>query len=138
MKKEINTTWQEGMIFETNLGNHKITIDATVETGGQNKGPGPKSLLMVSLAGCTGMDVISILKKMKIEPEYFNVKTEGDLNDEHPKKYNQIVVTYEFRGKNLPMNNLEKAVNLSVEKYCGVIATLREAVKLEFHIKILD
>jgi putative redox protein len=137
MKSEINVRWNEKMAFTAELGEHKIVLDAASEVGGENKGPRPKPLLMASLAGCTGMDVVSILEKMKVKLKSFNVKVVGEINEEHPKKYNEIKVIYEFSGDDLDMEKLKKAVKLSEEKYCGVIATLRGSVKLNFEIKIL-
>jgi len=137
MKSEINVKWNEKMAFTAEIGEYRIVLDAAAEVGGENKGPRPKPLLMVSLAGCTGMDVVSILEKMKVKLKSFNVKVIGDVNDEHPKKFNEMKIIYEFSGDNLEMDKLKKAVKLSEEKYCGVIATLRNSVKLDFEIKII-
>ena len=78
MKHKINNTWKENMSFEADVDGFKITLDADTAVGGENKGPKPKALTLVSLAGCTSMDVISILKKMRVVPDYFNVEVEGD------------------------------------------------------------
>jgi putative redox protein len=93
--------------------------------------------MMVALAGCTGMDVISILKKMQVEVSWFNLRVEGLTSDDHPKKFLSMKVIYEFKGINLQLEKLEKAVNLSVEKYCGVNANYREAFNVDYEIKIL-
>ena len=85
---------------------------------------------------CTGIDVIMILKKMKVSPESFNVIVEGDLTDEHPKYYHKIKVIYKFKGKDLPKDKLEKAVKLSEEKYCGVSALYKKAIDLETEIQV--
>lgn len=82
------------------------------------------------------MDVISILKKMRVVPEYFNVEVEGELTEEHPKYFHSIYIKYIFRGKDLPMNKLEKAVNLSQDRYCGVSAMLLEVAKITHEIVI--
>lgn len=137
MKSEINVTWKENMSFETELNGHKLTLDADSAVGGENKGPRPKPFMLVALAGCTGMDVISILKKMRVEVAYFNVKVEGNLTEEHPKQYNHMHVIYEFKGKDLPMDKIEKAVNLSEERYCGVSAVYKKAIKMTSEIRIL-
>lgn len=136
MKQKINTTWTENMAFEAEINGFKIIIDADEAVGGENRGPRPKGLTLVSLGGCTGMDVISILKKMRIVPEYFNVEVEGELTDEHPKYYHSIHLRYIFRGKDLPMQKLEKAVNLSQDRYCGVSAMLLKSSKLTHEIVI--
>jgi putative redox protein len=79
-----------------------------------------------------------ILKKMKVEPEAFNVIVEGDLTEEHPMRYHQMKVIYQFKGKNLPLEMLEKAVKLSEEKYCGVSAAYRKAMDLSVEIRIIE
>ena len=116
-KQEIKINWLENKAFEAEVNGHKITLDAAAEVGGENRGARPKPFLMVGLAGCTGMDVISILKKMRVEPEEFNVRVEGDLTEEHPKQFTKMHVVYEFKGNNLPMEKLQKAVSLSEERY---------------------
>lgn len=134
---KITTTWIDNMAFEADVNGHKIIIDAEEEFGGKNRGPRPKPLLQVSLAGCTAMDVISILKKMQVNVDSFKVHVEGELNDEHPKYYKSLHIIYEFTGTNLPYDKLEKAVKLSQEKYCGVSATLSKSIPITYEIKIL-
>jgi putative redox protein len=133
----VDVQWTSDMAFKANVGGHEIILDVDEQWGGKNLGPRPKPLLLVSLAGCTGMDVISILKKMRIEPEYFNVKAEGEVTEEHPKHYTKIHLIYEFKGKDLPMDKLEKAINLSQDKYCGVSAVYRDALPIDYEIQIL-
>src|SRR5512145_1692538 len=120
MKDAINVRWTGDMAFEAIVNHHSIVFDAAPEVGGKNEGPRPKPLLMASLAGCTGMDVVSILKKMKIELSAFNVRVEGILTDEHPKYYTSMHLIYEFKGTNLPFDKIKHAIELSQEKYCGV------------------
>jgi putative redox protein len=131
-------TWQGGLSFEAELDGFRMMIDADKSVGGREKGPKPKGLTLVSLAGCTGMDVISILKKMKVDVGGFDVETEGILADEHPKKFTEIVIRYFFRGKKLPLEKLKKAINLSQEKYCGVSATLAPVVNIKTEILVND
>ena len=136
MKITTNTQWTGGMSFEAKIDTYTIQLDASPDVGGEDKGPRPKPLLMVSLAGCTGMDVISILGKMKVIPKTFNVRTEGDLLDEHPKAYSAISIIYEFEGDDLPIDKIRKAINLSIERYCGVNETLKKAIKMNYEIQI--
>ena len=138
MKQEINLSWKKGMAFETELFGHKLTIDADQSNGGQNLGPRPKPLLMVALAGCTGMDVVSILEKMRVEPADLNVRVEGEVTEEHPKQFTSLHIIYEFWGKDLPMEKLEKAVSLSDERYCGVSATLKKGIPVTHEIVVHD
>ena len=136
MSEVINVKWANEMAFEVEVNGFKIMIDAEERVGGKNRGPRPKPLTLVSLAGCTGMDVISILTKMRVKPDYFNVEVSGELTDEHPKYYHTIKLRYIFRGENLPMDKLEKAVNLSQERYCGVTAMLQKAAKIIHEIVV--
>jgi putative redox protein len=134
----VDVQWTSNMAFKANVGGHEIILDVDEQFGGTNLGPRPKPLLLVSLAGCTGMDVISILKKMRVEPDYFNVKAEGEVTEEHPKHYTKIHLIYEFKGKDLPLDKLEKAITLSQDQYCGISETLKKAVELSYEIKILN
>jgi putative redox protein len=138
-KKEIVTTkWLDNMAFESEVNGHKIILDANPEMGGEDFGPRPKPLMLVALGGCTGMDVISILKKMRVVPDKFNVQVEGDLTEEDPKHFYKIHVIYEFTGKDLPMDKLKKAVELSEEKYCGVGAVYKKTMELTSEIRVID
>lgn len=128
--------WKDGMTFEANLNSFKFLIDADEKVGGKNLGPQPKGLTLISLAGCTGMDVISILKKMRVNVESFEVLTEAKLAEEHPKKYTDIKVIYKFTGGNIPHDKVKKAISLSEERYCGVSATLKESVNISSEIDI--
>lgn len=138
MDKIADITLKEEMSFEVAVNGHTFMIDADEKVGGKNRGPRPKPLTLASLGGCTGMDVISILRKMRVEPEYFNVSVSATSTDEHPRHYDNIKITYTFKGNDLPMNKLEKAINLSQDRYCGVTAMLRKAVNITHEIKILD
>jgi putative redox protein len=82
------------------------------------------------------MDVISILRKMKVEPDDFSVEAEADVTDEHPMVFTKIKLIYRLTGKNLPRDKVEKAVNLSQERYCGVSAMLQKAAPVEYEIII--
>ena len=136
MKHIVNTSWEGKMKFDSVVSGHHIILDATNEVGGENAGPRPKELMLSALAGCTGMDVVSILKKMKVEPEYFNIRIEADLTEEHPKVYSKVHIIYEFKGKDLEREKLQKAIELSQEKYCGVSAMYRKAMEVSYEIVI--
>lgn len=139
MKKEsTNLQWSGGMSFEADVDGYKVAIDADPEFGGKNKGPKPKLLMMVALAGCTGMDIVSLLDKMRVNYESLNIKVEGDLTEEHPKHFTKMKVIYELKGENIDVKKVQKAVDLSKEKYCGVSYSYRDVMDLEFDIRILD
>lgn len=126
------------MAFEAEVSGHKIVLDAGPHVGGENSGPRPKPLMLAALGGCTGMDVISILGKMRIEVDSFNVIVEGELTDEHPSHFTKMHVIYEFTGKNLPLDKLKKAVELSEERYCGVSAVYKKALELTSEIRVTE
>lgn len=138
MKHVLDLSWKHNLAFECELDGHHLIVDASKEGGGDDLGPRPKKLMLTALAGCTGIDVIMILKKMKVEPESFHVVVEGDLTEEHPIRYHQMKMVYLFKGKDLPMDKLEKAVKLSQEKYCGVSASYRLAMDLSYEIRIVS
>ncbi|HKM94796.1 MAG TPA: OsmC family protein [Prolixibacteraceae bacterium] len=138
MKQETLMKWKGNMEFETELFGHKLTLDASPESGGENKGTRPKVLMLTALAGCTGMDIISILKKMKIKPDEFNVRVDGYLTEDLPKQYEKMHIIYEFKGENLSEDKLRKAIDLSQEKYCGVSALYKKAIELTYEIVILQ
>lgn len=138
MKKIADITLHDEMSFDVEVDGHKFMIDATEDVGGKDRGPRPKPLTLASLGGCTGMDVISILRKMRIEPDYFNVSVSAHTTEEHPKYYDKILITYSFKGDNLPMEKLDKAINLSQDRYCGVTAMLSKAAEIKYEIKIIE
>ena len=137
-KEQIKVSWKDKMAFSAEVNGHEIVLDAAEKVGGEDRGPRPKPLMMTALAGCTAMDVVSILKKMRVEVDDFNVSVEGDLTEEHPKHFSKMHVIYEFKGKDLPMEKLKKAVSLSEERYCGVSATYRKAMELTSEIKVVE
>ena len=137
-KQEVKVQYLENMAFKANVNGHEIVIDAGEQVGGEDRGPRPKPLMLTALAGCTGMDVVSILKKMRVEFDDFNVTVEGDLTEEHPKQFYKMNVIYEFKGTNLPMEKLKKAVSLSEERYCGVSASYKKAMEITSEIRIIE
>lgn len=130
--------WMDNMAFESNINGHKILLDASSDHGGQDLGPRPKTLMLAALGGCTGMDVVSLLKKMRVDYKSLEMIIEGDTADEHPKKFIKMKIIYNFTGNNLPLDKIQKAVDLSREKYCGVAASYKEAMELEYQINILQ
>ena len=104
--------WTEGMAFDVELQGHRITVDASANSGGRDLGPTPKALLLAGLAGCTGMDVVAILRKMGQEWDSFKLQIEARTSEEHPKVYTDIKINYIFSGKELSKEKIEKAANL--------------------------
>ncbi|OAA31372.1 osmotically inducible protein C [Kosmotoga arenicorallina S304] len=123
------------MAFHTKTpSGHDVHVDAGPEVGGNDSAPRPKELMLISLLGCTSMDVVSILNKMKVKDYDYEITAEGQIASEHPKVFTSIKLTYKFKGKNLPKEKIEKAVSLSQERYCFASAMLKKACSLSYEI----
>ena len=132
MADKITTQWKGNMVFESdNPRWASIMMDASEEFGGTNSGMAPKAMMLSSLAGCSGLDVVSVLNKMKVVIDDFKIIVEGELTEEHPKYYHSVSIEYHFYGKDLNASKIKKAVNLSVEKYCGVMEMFRQFAKIK-------
>jgi putative redox protein len=127
--------WKGGMAFTgVNDEGYLVPMDASAKVGGQDVGFRPLQLLAVGLAGCTGMDVISILQKKRQEVTGFEVSAEVERSTEHPKVFTKIILTYTVKGKNLDPQAVERAVELSETKYCGAQAMLRKTAEITHKI----
>lgn len=133
---EAMVKWTNGMAFEGHQDGHVIGLDAALEFGGQGKGSKPKTLLLTALNGCTAMDVVSMLGKMQVKLDGFEVHSSAELTEDHPKVFKSIHIRYVFRGKDLPVDKLQRAVSLSQDKYCGVSAMLAKACPLTHEIVV--
>jgi putative redox protein len=140
MQHEIHCTWKNDLVFEGHLQGKTVIIDGGKGVGDNIKGPSPKRLLLLSVAGCTAMDVISIVRKARVEVEDFTVRVVGEIGEEHPKVYTHLKVVYEFRGKDLEASRdkIINAINLSQDKYCGVSAMIRKAAPIEWELVLTD
>ena len=135
MSQKVITTWKQNLQFESdNPSGHHLLIDANQDVGGDGNGLRPKALMLASLAGCSGIDVASLFKKMRVQVEAFHIDVEGHLTDEHPKYFHTVTVDYHFYGNDLPKGKIEKAVNLSVERYCGVMEMFRQFAEMKIKI----
>lgn len=138
MKSEVRTIWTGDMAFEAEVNGHKIPMDVAAVDGGKDSGARPKALLLAALSGCSGMDVVSILKKMREPCTWFAMRAEAETREEHPKKYTQITLVYQFRkSDNLNPANVRKACELSQDKYCGVSAMLKDSAPLAWEIEYI-
>jgi putative redox protein len=138
MKHTLDVAWNGQMKFEADLDGHHLIVDAAPEGGGENAGPRPKKLLLLSLAACTGMDVVSLMQKMRVEVDDFRMTVEGDVTEEHPKHYESMHLIYQFKGKDLPLDKLNKIVEMSQERYCGVAATFKQGISVTWEIKVME
>ncbi len=118
--------------------NHWVTMDGPENFGGSNAGIRPKELILLSLAGCTGSDVISILSKKRTPLDDFEINIKADVADEHPQVFTKIDLEYVFYGKNLNVKDIERAIELSQTKYCSVTAMLQKAVEMRHSYRIVE
>jgi putative redox protein len=135
MKTSIETQWQQNMTFDSKVGQHNVRTDAPAEVGGDDSAASPKKLMMVSLAGCTGVDVVEILKKMRVEIDDLLITVEAELTDEVPSVYTAMHIIYTFKGKDLSVDKLTRAVELSQDKYCGVSMMYKKIMDISWEIR---
>ncbi len=135
----IKIKWIDGMKFYAyGPSNHLIVMDSSPDVGGDDTASRPMEVFLFSLGGCTGMDAISILRKMKQKVTDFWIDIESERASEHPKVYTKVRLAYYFKGKGLNSKMVEKAVKLSQDKYCSISEMIRKTAKLEYEIKILE
>ncbi len=132
----ISAHFKNGMAFNAKIDEYNVPIDTTEEFT-QHLGPSPKKLMLASLAGCTGIDVVSILNKMKVEFSDFTIDINAELTDEHPKIYDKVEIIYRIKVKSDDQAKMERAVQLSKEKYCGVSAMFSAFAEVSFTIVYL-
>lgn len=120
MKATVTANWKGNLAFESAVGDHLVRTDAPKEFGGDDSGASPKKLMLTALAGCTGVDVVSILEKMRVQFDNLDITVEAEATEDTPSVYTAMHIIYTFTGEHLDRKKLEKAVSLSKEKYCGV------------------
>jgi putative redox protein len=131
--------WAGGLKFEGDTAfGHKIVTDGAKKAGGGEEGYKPTELILFSLIGCTGIDVVLILKKMRQQISGVEIEVTASQPDQYPKPFNKIDVKYIFRGKELNRDKVEQAVKLSEEKYCAVSLTLRGVARISSSIEIIE
>ena len=126
------TKWKKAHEFTSHLDHNSIEID-----GSRQHGFGPKALLLSGLAGCSGIDVVDILEKMRVQFSDFEIDVEADQTDEHPKVYKDITITYKINTDKENEDKVKKAIDLSLEKYCGVSAMLRKNSPIHYKLELL-
>jgi len=125
------TTWKEKQQFKSNLAHNEIAID-----GDKEKGFGPKALLLSALAACSGIDIVEILEKMRVEFSGFEIETEADQTTEHPRVFKDIFITYKMKTTAANEDKVRKAIDLSLGKYCGVSAMLKKNSPIHYKLVI--
>lgn len=137
MTYQANVRWLEKMRFEAVADSQKpVLLDAAPEFGGENQGARPMELLLMALGGCTMMDVVSILQKMRQEFQEAFVEIHAERASEHPKIFTEIHLNYVFVGRHLDAAKVEQAVKLSREKYCSVSHIVEQTAKITESIDI--
>jgi putative redox protein len=118
--------------------NHWVTLDGPEDFGGYSAGSRPMELILLGLAGCAAMDVLSILKKKRIELNDFNMDVEAERAEDHPKVFTKIILNYIFTGKNIHTSDVERSIELTGEKYCSATAMLKDVVDITHKYKIVE
>ncbi|MBE2245808.1 MAG: OsmC family protein [Candidatus Competibacteraceae bacterium] len=136
-KHHVALRWEKGIRFEADIMGNKIWLDGNPTKENQDIGLKPKPLMLAALAGCTAMDVASLLQKMRIDFSHLSVDVNGSLSDEEPQTYRQAEIIYSIRIANEDREKMEKAVKLSQEKYCGVSFMFRQFSDVVFRIEYL-
>lgn len=141
MALELDATLQfiEEMEFSITSGSdHQVTIDAGVADGGMNRGPTPMELILMGTAGCTAMDVISILRKKRQEVTAYQVHIHGTRAPTHPMVFTAITIEHVVSGHHISGESVAHAIDLSVTKYCGAHAMLSKTATITTSYRILE
>ena len=118
--------------------NHWIPMDGPESFGGSNAGIRPKELLLVSLGGCTGADVMAILQKKRMKTDGFEIEISAESADTHPKVYTKIHLDFVFYGKDIKEKDVERAIELSQKTYCAVTAMLEKSIDITYTFTIKE
>ena len=133
----VTVTWVPPMQLSGSAGRGStVMMDAAQGDGGTGTGPTPMENLLLALAGCTGMDVVSILRKMRMPLEELRIDVSGERAADHPRVFTSIHLHYALRGAGLDAESVEKAVTLSLDKYCSVAAMLKRTAKIAYDISV--
>lgn len=135
----VKAMWREGMCFDAETGSgHHLLLDAAEQNGGEDKGPRPMEMLLVALATCAGMDILSILRKKRQQIIAYELFVHGERTEEHPRVFVEITVEHVFTGCAIQTQAVERAIALTEEKYCGASAMLGKAAKVTHAFRILE
>lgn len=135
----VNLSWNGELAFEAETeSGHRILLDAKPKVGGEDKGPRPMEVLLVSLAGCTGMDVASILAKKRVNLKNMSVKINAEQAPQHPKYFTKIDVEFTFEGSDIKEEDVKQAIELSRDKYCSVSVMLKDKAEISYRWNIVN
>lgn len=133
---EVATAWKDGMHFISDINGKEVMLDAAASFGGKGKGPQPKELMLSALTGCTGMDVVSLLNKMRVPFSGFSIEAKANLTQDHPKYYDRVHLIYRIIASETDRDKIEKAINLSQDKYCGVSFMFKKFAEVSYELVI--
>jgi putative redox protein len=137
-KMKTVTKWVDALAFDATADSgHTVRIDTTVEGGGLGSGMNPKKMVLGALSACSGMDVVEVLKKMKVAFSKLEIDAEADQTEEHPKVYKSITMVYRVDAKPEDLDKVKRAVSLSQEKYCGISAMLAKHCSIDYSIELV-
>jgi putative redox protein len=135
----VRATLETGMRFDVQTGSgHHVKLDAAEHNGGQNSGPQPMEMLLVALAGCSGMDILTILRKKRQDITGYELRIHGMRSEEHPKVYLDITLEHVFSGHNIRPEAVERAIELTEERYCGASAMLGKTATIGHTFSIIE
>ncbi len=138
MASTITLEWKNNTTFESVIDGHKLAIDTSVDMGGNDEGPRPKVLMLLSLAGCSGLDIASLFHKMRVVADRLEIEVSGELSDTVPAVFTSFHIVYRVWGKESDRDKIIKAIRLSEEKYCGVAVMYRKIGAVTYDIFIND
>jgi len=136
--QKVTVNWKQNVLFASEGPGGSLMIDGSEAVGGQGKGLRPKALMLSALAGCSGIDIAMLLKKMRVEVKDFTIEVTGELTDENPKYFKKVLVTFTFFDSEFKKDKIQKAVDLSVEKYCGVMEMFRKFAEVVVEVKYVE
>ena len=135
----LSVNWVDGMLMvgKSHSG-HSITMDGPTEIGGENLGVRPMEMLLLGVAGCTMIDVVTTLKKMRQDLSHCETKLSAQRANDHPKVFTNIHIHFIVKGKNLDSKKVDKAITLSAEKYCSASIMLGKTAKITHDFEVLE
>lgn len=135
---KVNLSWTGNMGFEgvSERTGNTVAFDSSPTFGGEDAGISPMEAVLMGLAGCSGMDVVSILNKKRIEFDQLEVSVEGERAEEHPKVFTKVDMVFSFSGSNLKLKSLEDTVRLSIDKYCSVAGMVKKTADISWRVEI--
>lgn len=139
LEMTVQAKLETGLSFdiETGSGFH-IVLDTPPSNGEQTRGPGPMEMLLVGLAGCSGMDIISILRKKRQDVTAYEMRIHGKRAETHPQVFVEITVEHILTGHNIQPEAVQRAIDLTEGRYCGVSATLSRTAKIHMTFRIIE